>query len=104
MLYVATFKRGRRIFFGGVLQLALIGGLCFILFTKFFMSSKITNSTYPENFEEGCRSIVDLEDYYVAWGFNTNLAYATFKNGTSGSPCDQVRGLSDADLRNENLD
>jgi hypothetical protein len=50
MLYVATFDRDRRVIFGGLLQLALIGALCFILCTKFFMSSKITNSTFPADF------------------------------------------------------
>jgi len=50
LLYVATFQRDQRIIFGGLLQLALIGALCFILCTKFLMSSKISNSTYPADF------------------------------------------------------
>jgi hypothetical protein len=53
-----------------------------------------------------CKGIIDLEDYYVAWGFNTDLTVGTFSNSTKGSPCNYLRGKPDSELSvlPENLD
>jgi hypothetical protein len=76
----------------------LIAALCFEMLFKFWMAKQI-RSTVLSDFSDGCKSIIDFEDYYVAWGFNSNLTVGTFKDSPDDSPCYYLRGKSDEEIK-----
>ena len=93
LLWSATFSRKDRLTYGKYFTLALILGVILEIFSKMYMARSI-RKLEDADFDRKCMSLIDIEDYYEAWGFPERM-FKGFKNETSvldKNPCTGLRG------------
>jgi len=93
LLVSATWKRDHRLKYGMLITLGLMATVVGIMVIKLFMSWTVKKLN-EEDFQDKCKSVIEKENYYMAWGFPTKI-FIDFKTTSGESIDDPCQGYAD---------
>jgi D-alanyl-lipoteichoic acid acyltransferase DltB (MBOAT superfamily) len=89
LLVSATWKRDHRLKYGMLITFGLMATVVGIMVIKLFMSWTVKKLNV-----EDCKSVIEKENYYMAWGFPTKI-FIDFKSTSGESMDDPCQGFAD---------